>query len=207
MKPLSPHSTLEQQADTLWKQFAPNDQDKFWKQYEGLLDRNKVTHKNAVKDQFLITSKAQAFKPSIFNYTQTVATLLFGTILFLSFGSGNGDDFFLIPAFAFLLVAFFETWKLNTFYAEENFLGIRNKFSFTKEYIAWKDIDSIGIFDRKSKLANNTTYRELEVKTNAGKTHKFRFPMSNSNQREFINLIKAKNILITDESGEGFSLF
>ena len=200
MESPSHHSTLEQQADALWNQFTPNDQDKFWKQYEGLLNKNKVTQKNAVRDQFLITSNAKAFRPSLFNYAQTAATLLFGTILFLSFGSGNGDDFFLIPAFIFLLVAFFETWKLNTFYVEENFLGVHNKFSFTKEYITWKDVDSLTICDRKNAPMNNTTYRELEVKTYAGKTHKFRFPMSNSNQREFISLLKTKNILITDES-------
>jgi len=211
MKPHSHHSSAEQKADTLWKQFNPDDQERFWEKYEGLLTQDQIPPQVSFPNTFLITPNARVFKPSISNYAQTAAMLVFSLLFLLSFGGStgqsSGSDFFMILVFFFLLMVFFETWKLNKFYAEETFLGIRNKFSFKKEYIVWKDIDSMGIFDRKSMLVNNATYRELEVKTRFGEIHKFRFPLSSSSQREFISLVKSKNILITDNSGKGVRFF
>ncbi|HAS41949.1 MAG TPA: hypothetical protein DCS93_15820 [Microscillaceae bacterium] len=201
---MKPSTTQEKKADKLWNRFNPNNQDKFWKKYEHLLDKNKEPQQ-ASKDHFLTPPTSWIFRPSTSNYAKTLVIILFVSICLIAFGisilQSYGVISLVVPILSFLLVVFFEVRKLNTFQVEDKVFGIYNKLSFTKKHMLWKDIASMRIERKRGQ--KNETYRVIVIKTKMGKTQKFRFPMSNSHQQEFINLMEAKNIAITDKSDKG----
>ena len=100
-------------------------------------------------------------------------------------------------------MAFYEARNLNVFRLEDQFLGIYNKFSFTHERIAWKDITSMSIVEGKGKEDYRNVHWILLLKTQFGKIYQFRIPMSHEDQHKFISLIKAKNIPFEDTPDKG----
>ena len=209
--PLS-YTASEQKANLLWDQFSRRDQESFWKKYEPLVTTHKASRSASTPTKIMTPLPDEVnnpvFSPSSGNYFQITFIVFFLIMFFATFvdqyHQGEALPTMLVP---FLGIIVYKLWRLNTFYIHEQYLTISKRVFSVKRRINWEDIKSITIEKRRIK---NETYRVLVINTYPRGTIIYKFPVSRADQQDFVDLLEAKGVQITDESAsKGFweSLF